>query len=65
MPTDDDKPRKTVTSQVAIRDFGGMKPNLSPHDLEPGESVSQVNVAALRRGELRVRQGFAVVQFRG
>jgi len=52
-----------VGPNVVIRDFTGMAPNQDPHDLQPGQSVSQINCGVGPRGELRVRLGAAVVRF--
>jgi hypothetical protein len=56
-------PQHVADASVTIGDFGGYKPNADPHDLEPGESIVQVNAMSWKPGELRVRPGFAVVQF--
>jgi hypothetical protein len=52
-----------VTPNVTVRDFVGMAPNRDPHDVEPGQSVHQVNCGVGPQGELRVRLGLAVVRF--
>lgn len=44
-------------SAVEIRAFQGMSSNTDPHDLRPGQSAKQVNVAAVKLGELNVRRG--------
>ena len=49
--------------RVVIKDFPGYEPNVDPHDMPPGVAVRQVNAMSLRPGELRVRLGYAVVQF--
>lgn len=51
------------SGRIVIKDFPGYAPNSDPHDLPPGTAVSQVNAMSARPGELRVRPGFAVVQF--
>lgn len=50
-------------TQKVIRDFAGLVTNRDPDDIEPGESLEQVNVNAERKGELRPRQGWARVKF--
>lgn len=40
-----------------------MSPNRDPHDMPLGKSISQINVGVGPQGELRVRQGAAVVRF--
>lgn len=55
-------PKKPDT-KVVIRDFPGYAPNADPHDLPPGVATQQVNAVAWKPGELRVRPGYAVVQF--
>lgn len=42
---------------MEIRAFQGMSSNTDPHDLRPGQSAKQVNVAAVKLGELNVRRG--------
>ena len=54
---------KKPTSRILIRDFAGMAPSNDPHDTTPGESCFQVNVTGSHPGELRARQGYAVVRF--
>jgi len=49
--------------RVKIQDFLGYQPNLDPHDMPPGVATVQTNACSMRPGELRVRLGFAVVQF--
>ncbi len=56
---------KQPDGQVVIRDFGGFESNTDPHDLKPGVAIVQVNATSVRPGELRVRQGFRVVNFEG
>ena len=46
-----------------MTDFPGYKPNIDPHDIPLGTATVQVNAVSLKPGELRVRPGFAVVQF--
>lgn len=60
-PVDPKKP----DGQVVIRDFGGFESNTDPHDIAPGVAVIQVNATSVRPGELRVRQGYKVVNFEG
>ncbi len=52
-----------AVAKVAIRDFAGLRTNRDPDDVEPGESLEQVNVNAERQGELRPRQGYSRVKF--
>lgn len=49
--------------RVKIKDFLGFQPNFDPHDMAAGAAIIQTNAASFRPGELRVRLGFAVVQF--
>ncbi len=51
------------SGRLVIRDFHGYQPNVDPHDMPPGVARTQVNAMSIRAGELRVRPGFAVVQF--
>ena len=57
------KSQDFATPIVSVRDFLGMAPNRDPHDVQPGMSVHQVNCGIGPQGELRVRQGAAVVKF--
>ncbi len=57
--TDPNKP----SGRLIMKDFPGYRPNVDPHDLPPGVAVTQINAMSLKPGELRVRPGFAVVQF--
>ncbi len=50
-------------AKVVVRDFGGLRTNRDPDDVDPGESRQQVNVSAERQGELRPRQGYSRVKF--
>lgn len=52
-----------VKPNIVIRDFMGMYPNRDTHDVEPGQSVHQVNCGVGPQGELRVRLGAKVVKF--
>jgi hypothetical protein len=63
MPRRDDPKRPAARVQIA--DFGGFEPNSDPHDLAPGVATHQINATSVKRGELRVRQGYRVVQFEG
>lgn len=49
--------------RLVMKDFPGFAPNIDPHILPPGTSSDQVNAVSIRPGEMRVRPGFAVVQF--
>ena len=49
--------------RVVIRDFLGFQSNRDPHDMPVGTAIVQTNACSMRPGELRVRLGFAVVQF--
>lgn len=49
--------------RIQIKDFLGYQPNLDPHDIPPGVATISTNACSMRPGELRVRLGFAVVQF--
>ena len=44
-------------AEVTVSSFQGMVSNVDPHDVEPGQSVSQVNVLSHRQGELVLRGG--------
>jgi hypothetical protein len=65
MPRPNASDPKKPDGQVVIRDFGGFQSNTDPHDTTPGVAIVQVNATSVRPGELRVRQGFRVVNFEG
>jgi len=46
-----------------IRDFAGLTTSIDPDDLESGAAVMQTNATSEIAGELRTRNGFAVVIF--
>lgn len=48
---------------LEVRDWPGLATNADAHDITPGASVEQVNCAAIRQGELEVRQGYVPVTF--
>ena len=56
---DSNKPK----GRLVMTDFPGYTPNVDAHDIPPGVAIIQVNAVSLKPGELRVRPGFAVVQF--
>lgn len=61
MPTNVD--RNKPQGRMVMKDFPGFRPNVDPHDLPPGVAISQINAVSWKAGELRVRPGFAVVEF--
>lgn len=48
---------------VAFKRFGGMKADVNPHQIPPGNSLLQINVDCVRSGEFRVRGGTRLVTF--
>jgi hypothetical protein len=50
-------------SEVRVDMFGGMVSNKNPRDLKPGQAAIQINVTAVRHGELQVRRGLRELQF--
>lgn len=50
-------------SQVLESSFVGMVSNLNKRDLRPGQSSLQVNVTAVRHGEMTVRRGLRELTF--
>lgn len=42
---------------VEIRVFTGMNSLVDSHDVKPGQSAKQINVAAVKPGELNLRRG--------
>lgn len=63
MPRNNNADPNKPTHRLVMKDFPGYTPNVDPHDLPPGVAVTQINAMSLKPGELRVRPGFAVVQF--
>jgi hypothetical protein len=56
-------PRQPDSNAVQITQFGGMISNADPHDIPPGASVVQVNVNAVKKGELATRKGLKLITF--
>lgn len=48
-----------------MQDFLGLNTNADPHDLKPGQSVSQINCGGPIVGKLRTRSGLIFVAFSG
>ena len=48
---------------VDFLEFAGLTSNVSPHRVEPGALLEQVNCASERAGELVVRRGLRAVTF--
>ena len=51
------------TSSKVVLDFMGLADNQDPRDPEPGVAIDQVNVASIKLGELRVRNGYTRMIF--
>ena len=45
--------------------FLGLHTNADPHDIKPGETVSQINFGGSIDGKLRTRSGLIFVSFSG
>ena len=43
--------------------FQGMVSTVDPHDVQPGQAVVQINVTAVRPGEMNIRGGMTELQF--
>jgi hypothetical protein len=52
-------------THALIRNFGGLRTNADPQDLQAGESVVQVNCGGPIPGKLRTRPGLQFVDFAG
>ncbi len=50
-------------SQVQESTFTGMVSNINPRDLRPGQAALQINVTAVKHGELAVRRGLRELIF--
>ena len=53
-------PKRTV---VQIKDFAGLQSGISPHDVEPGGTVTQTNMQSITPGEINTRSGIREVTF--
>ena len=52
-------------TRTTIGSFGGLATNADPHDLKPGQMVSQINVGGPIPGKARTRSGLLFVTFSG
>lgn len=46
-----------------MKAFGGMATSIDARDAEAGQATLQINVTAIRPGELNIRRGLAEVSF--
>jgi hypothetical protein len=50
-------------AEILQSTFTGMVSNVNPKDLRPGQAALQINVTAIRHGELSVRRGLRELTF--
>ena len=53
----------TPDDRVVIKDFLGIDMRADPTDIPLGATTRQINVAGIKKGELRHRGGFRILKF--